>query len=540
MELVFYLLQRTKTNIVSGILTGIMSGLGSAALIGFINSRLNNPDTSFDNAVLVFTGLAFLVLSTHILSTVIVMRVGQVAARDLRMELSRRIIATPLRLLQQLGAARLMANLTEDINTLVDASQIIPNLCINISWVIGCFIYLAWLSPELFMLVSFIIVSGIIIYQLSSVKVLQIFRQIRELDDTLFAHFRALIQGIKEIKLHTQRRHAFLKDVLFPTAEASCRSNISAMTIFAVAATIGTATLYLLIGMILFEASGWKNITQEIVTGYTLTVLYIMAPLTAIIGELPILSRANIALDKINQLKSELLNNPEEFNKCSQDLTQSQSSLLEFVNVMHRYQREESGQNFTLGPLNLKIQSGEMVFIIGGNGSGKSTLGLILVGLYSPESGEIRLNDKIICDSNREFYRQQFSVVFSDFYLFQCLLGLSRGHLDNTASLYLSKFKLDHKVSIENGVFSTIDLSQGQRKRLALITAYLEDRPFYVFDEWAADQDPIFKEFFYTVILSDLKARGKTVVAITHDDHYFHMADRCIRLENGQIQHSFS
>ncbi|MDO9312171.1 MAG: ATP-binding cassette domain-containing protein, partial [Nitrosomonas sp.] len=200
----------------------------------------------------------------------------------------------------------------------------------------------------------------------------------------------------------------------------------------------------------------------------------------------------------------------------------------------HRYKRERDERNFTLGPLNLTLQPGEVVFITGGNGSGKSTLGLLLVGLYSPESGQITLNDEVVCGESLEYYRQQFSVVFSDFYLFESLLGLVKADLDERAQAYLNKLQLDHKVKVENGIFSTIELSQGQRKRLALVTAYLEDRPFYVFDEWAADQDPLFKELFYTTLLADLKARGKTVVVITHDDHYFHLADRCIRLENGQ------
>jgi putative pyoverdin transport system ATP-binding/permease protein len=103
------------------------------------------------------------------------------------------------------------------------------------------------------------------------------------------------------------------------------------------------------------------------------------------------------------------------------------------------------------------------------------------------------------------------------------------------ASSQRAQLQLDRKVTVADGVFSTVELSQGQRKRLALVMTYLEDRPFYVFDEWAADQDPLFKELFYTVLLCDLKSRGKTVVVITHDDHYYHVADRCVRLEDGRI-----
>jgi putative pyoverdin transport system ATP-binding/permease protein len=175
------------------------------------------------------------------------------------------------------------------------------------------------------------------------------------------------------------------------------------------------------------------------------------------------------------------------------------------------------------------------VFLVGGNGSGKTTLAKVLAGLYAPESGEIRLNGRTVTASDREAYRQHFSVVFADFYLFERLVGLGRPDLDAQATQYLRHLRLDTKVSVTEGAFSTTELSQGQRKRLALLTAYLEDRPVYLFDEWAADQDPVFKKVFYTQLLPELKARGKTVLVISHDDRYFGMADRVIRLDYGKL-----
>lgn len=537
-DIVIHLLSRSRFNIVLGVVTGIVSGLGSAALIALINTEVHTTALDFGYAPWIFGSLGFLVLFTHITSAIIVMRVGQTAARDLRMELSRRIMSAPLPLLQKLGAPRLMANLTEDIGVLVDAFQMIPYMCINISWVLGCLIYLCWLSWNLFVLVIAIIMLGVAIYRLSTIKAIGPLRAAREQDDALYAHFRGLIQGIKEIKLHRQRQDAFLTDLLYPTAEACRQGNISAMTVFTLAAALGTATLYFLIGIVIFETSTWENISQEIVTGYTLTLLFMMSPLTAVVSGLPTLSRASIALGKINHVQKELVEQAEDVNGLAPAVVSTHPGSIEFIEVTHSYKRERDERNFTLGPLNLTLQPGEVVFITGGNGSGKSTLGLLLVGLYSPESGQVRLNDEAVCGESLEYYRQQFSVVFSDFYLFESLLGLVKSDLDERAQAYLNKLQLDHKVKVENGIFSTIELSQGQRKRLALVTAYLEDRPFYVFDEWAADQDPLFKELFYTTLLADLKARGKTVIVITHDDHYFHLADRCIRLENGQILES--
>ena len=174
---------------------------------------------------------------------------------------------------------------------------------------------------------------------------------------------------------------------------------------------------------------------------------------------------------------------------------------------------------------------------MGGNGSGKSTLAKLITGLYIPESGVVRINGNIVNDDNREWYRQHFSVVFSDFFLFERLLGITNPNLNVQAQEYLQQLRLERKVRIENDKLSTTQLSQGQRKRLALLTAYLEDRPIYLFDEWAFDQDPTFREIFYRQILPNLKQRNKAVLVISHDDHYFDLADRIIKLDYGTIEY---
>jgi putative pyoverdin transport system ATP-binding/permease protein len=159
------------------------------------------------------------------------------------------------------------------------------------------------------------------------------------------------------------------------------------------------------------------------------------------------------------------------------------------------------------------------------------------MGLYQPDSGEIRVDGTLITEAERDDYRQRFSVVFYDFYLFERLYGADAADIDARSESYLKTLQLSHKLQIKDGKLSTVDLSQGQRKRLALLSAYLEDRPIYVFDEWAADQDPQFKQVFYYQLLPDLKARGKTVIVISHDDRYYSLADRVIKLESGKVEY---
>jgi putative ATP-binding cassette transporter len=242
-----------------------------------------------------------------------------------------------------------------------------------------------------------------------------------------------------------------------------------------------------------------------------------------------------VALQKVQELGISLSSHSTE--TCSFDQTEEGTSFsrLELKGIVHSYHREQEDSHFVLGPLDLTFHPGELVFLVGGNGCGKSTLAKILAGLYVPEAGEIRLDGRLITDKNRDEYRQLFSAVFADFYLFENLLGLNRPNVDVQAGEYLELLHLQHKVKVRDGVLSTTAVSQGQRKRLALLTAYVEDRPFYLFDEWAADQDPYFKGVFYTQLLPELKSRGKTVLVISHDDKYFDVADRIIKMDYGKL-----
>jgi len=260
----------------------------------------------------------------------------------------------------------------------------------------------------------------------------------------------------------------------------------------------------------------------------------LMTPLEVLMNLLPQLGRAAVATRTVEQLGLTL----EAENREREAAAGSGApgwGRLELRGVTHSYRRENEEESFLLGPIDLAFAPGELVFLVGGNGSGKTTLAKVLTGLYVPEDGELSFNDQPITDANRDRFRQHFSTVFSDAFIFETLLGLDKPELDHDAHDLLAQFQIDHKVQVKDGALSTINLSQGQKKRLALLTAYLEDRPIYLFDEWAADQDPQFREIFYYQLLPGLTARGKTVIVISHDDRYYHVADRIITLDYGKI-----
>ncbi len=540
MKLISFIFLRARKTFMLALLAGIISGASSIAFLAVINSALQNQSGGPGLLLWGFVGLCIVLPVSRFISESLLARFGQSALFDLRLHLSRQVLATPLRHLEDLGSHKLLTAFTDDLVIVTNSLLIIPVISINTAVVIWALIYMGWLSWLLLLMVLGFMVIGILSYRFPIINAQKNLRLAREESDELMSHLRALTEGIKELKLHYGRRESFLKDMFEPTAEAFRRYNVTGLTAYTAAASWGQVLVFVVIGLILFGLPMFRQVSVETLTGYILALLYMMTPLQVIINSLPGIGRANVALKKIEELRLSLANQPADTATIAPLPPAASWRGLELIGITHTYQRENDDSHFTLGPIDLSLNEGEMVFLVGGNGSGKTTLAKLLTGLYLPEDGELYLDGRRVTDETREAYRQHFSVVFSDFYLFERLLGLDALKLDGQASEYLSALHLSNKVEVRDGVLSTTNLSQGQRKRLALLTAYLEDRPIFLFDEWAADQDPHFKDIFYLKLLPELKAKGKTVFVISHDDRYFHLADRLIKLEDGKLSEQTS
>jgi len=529
-----FLCRSSWLTVVGVLLAGIISGLSSAALVALINSTLSN---TLDAKLLpwLFVGLSIAVLSSGFLSNYLLNRLSAQIVCDLRIQISRLILAAPYPYLQKLGKSALLAHLTEDISVIANASQLLPLVCINFAVVAGCMTYLSWLSWHLALVLAGVIVFGVLSSSLFREWPKKAVLKAREEYDVLNSDFRALTEGVRELKLHRQRSEAFMAQSLAASAEAYRRYSFRGAVAYLLVNQWAQLLYFLVIGVILYVFPVWQVIDQKVIGGYTLVFLFMMSPLSILTTSLPVFSRAKVSLQKVRQLGEQLKNQAIQADAPDKREVCTNFSGLSLQGVTHSFHREKENRNFTLGPIDLDFKSGELVFLVGGNGSGKTTLAMLLIGLYTPEQGDIRWNGEAVDDGNKEDYLQNFSVIFSDFYLFDELYGFDNEKNHVLIADYLQRLHLHHKVRVENGRFSSVNLSQGQRKRLALLVAYLEDRPFYVFDEWAADQDPEFKHLFYTELLPALKARGKTVLVISHDDRYFYLADRCIKLEEGQI-----
>lgn len=532
--------QNSRSIIILSVVTGAISGVGSATLIAVINAVVSGTSTRLPLGW-VFLSLCFVIPAAGYCSEVLLVRLTAGAAHDLRIQLSQRILSAPYSLLEEIGAHRLLAIITEDTRTLTEVVSILPLAITQLAILTGCLVYLGWLSWLLLLLMLGYMLVGTITYRVPLQRAMRYFKLMREEWDHTFKAIRGITEGAKELKLNRDRREAFVSRQLEPPIAGIRRNEVVGNGLAAISRKGGQILFFVFIGIVLFVTPRFIHLDHQTLTGYVLTVLFMIAPFSIILGTLPSFGRAHIAAEKIRSLGLSLSNQPSEAlgpgHTSALPASGTKWHRLDLVDVMHVYRHEGAADEFCLGPLNLTFYPGQLIFLIGGNGSGKTTLAKLLMGLYEPNKGEICLDDKTITRDNRDEYRQYFSVVFYDFYLFEQLLGVSNHDLDAKSKNYLIQLQLDHKVTVVGGELSTLELSQGQRKRLALLTAYLEDRPIYIFDEWASDQDPLFKDVFYHQILPELKSRGKTVIVVTHDDRYYHLADRLIKVDRGQVEY---
>ncbi|MEZ5515386.1 MAG: cyclic peptide export ABC transporter [Steroidobacteraceae bacterium] len=533
-----FLLDKSRRSVVWMMIAGLLSGLFSAAFLALISRALQQNDQWTTWLLLAFIAAAVGKIISGVASQLLLVRISQGTILQLSLDICRRLLRAPLRTIERRGGSQVLATLTDDVTSVTWAMQCLPQLAMHLSVLAGCAVYLAWLSWRVFLAMSIVTIISAVVYRLLYMRALTQVERSRLARGRLLDLFRNLTFGIKELMMHGRRRSAFVAEALQPAADEYRDSNVVASTQYAMADAWIQLQYYLLIGLLLFALPLWLPGDVEALTAYVFAMLYLMNPIYGIVGAFPPVARGEVALRRIEELGLKL---DEEMPQEQQAglSGKSDACAISLRDVVFAYSSEVDGESgFTLGPIDFDLRPGELVFVVGGNGSGKSTFIKLLAGLYPPQSGELRLNSELITDVNRGSYRDQFSVVFSEPYLFDRLLGLTGQDFEQAANRYLQLLQIDHKVSVQAGKFSTTDLSQGQRKRLALVVAYLEDRPIYVFDEWAADQDPDYKRVFYSQLLPDLKARGKAVVVVTHDDRYFHLGDRVVVLEDGKARNT--
>ena len=359
-------------------------------------------------------------------------------------------------------------------------------------------------------------------------------------EDNKFVHgFGDLIDGFKELKMNSAKFHDFLDDQLEPLAARAREFRTEAGLVLNRSVLLATASLFIVLAALIFLLPVISPAEVPKLIRLTTFVVFIFGPLGQVVGFYPFLNEAIASIREIQRVEK-LLDSIYE-QGLADPLSETEPPLsfntLSCTGLAFHYQDEHGQPSFSLEPLDFELSKGELVFISGGNGSGKSTFLKVLAGLYPPASGSIALNAMPIGRDNRQSYRNLFSAIFSDFHLFDRIYGIKEVDYDRLRSL-LDLTDLSHKTSIVDHQITTVDLSSGQRKRLALVLSILEDKPILLLDEWAAEQDPQFRRKFYREILPWLKQQEKTVVAVTHDDDHYDVADRVLKMQFGKFVRS--
>jgi putative ATP-binding cassette transporter len=533
MNLLKFLLHSSRGIVALSVVAGVACGLSGIGVIALVQAELATA-RSPRALVWAFVGLCLVSALSQVVAQAAMVRLSQGSVSKLCLHLCRRILALPLERFEELEPGGLLALLTEDVAIVAGGTNGIPLLCTNVPIVLLGLAYVGWLSPVVLGCMMVCLIPAVAAYQLLGACALRQHRAARAGHDALVAHFHALVGGFRELKIHHGRRGAFLAEALAASEHVRDRTTLG-YTLHAVAGSVGRLGVFGAIGLLLFVMPAAFGFSKQTLAGTILITLFLMAPLELILTWIPILGRARASLLKIEELLPvlEAQGTSELPRSCSRPLRFRES--LQLAGATYAYHHEPDGTGFAIGPLDLSLRPGEVIFVVGDNGSGKTTLVKLVSGLYELESGAIVLDGHRVTAEECEDYRQLFSVVFADGYLFPTLLGLNPLGLDARARNLLERLDLAGLVQVKAGAFSTLNLSQGQRRRLSLLAACLEDRPICIFDEWAANQDAHFRKVFYLELIPELKARGKALLVITHDEDYFDAADRVVKLHDGQL-----
>ena len=511
-----------------------LSGGASAAILAIVNAAAENVTNTESNMrflVMFLVANAVFILTQTRVMTAVCQRVEE-AIHSMRLKILERARHAELLDIERIGRSEIFACISRETQTIAQAA---PSIVIGAqSAVLVAFtlVYMAFLSPlSAILSVAFTVLGGWFHFKQSG----QIKRQLADAytqENMLVDRFTDMLDGFKEVKMSTARS-ADLSARIVETSRTVTDLRIATQTLYSKNFAFSQVTFYMLTGMLVFVVPNIDQTYADVVLMTTTASLFMIGPISNVVGSLPIFNNAEAAAGSLIDLEQRL-------SKIEPGVADTAAPITRFNRiamdrVVFRYPEQHGESGFVVGPIDLEIERGETVFITGGNGSGKTTMIRVLIGLYPATEGVIRIDGEPIGKNRLTAYRNLFAVVFADNHLFGELYGIETIDPVRADALF-EVLEMRHKARLEGRRFSTTTLSGGQRKRLALIAAVLEQRPIVMFDEWAADQDPHFRKRFYREILPMLKAEGITVLAITHDDAYFDAADKHVHLEAGRLK----
>ncbi len=508
------------------------SGIANAMLLMVTNTAAVKGGGFFDMLQFILLFILYAIGFRSCFNRVTVM--FEDAVERARVRIAGKLRSLDLMGLNQMDNTAVYNRLTQQTAVISDAAGVLAASLQSAALVVFTALYLASVSIPAFVLTVLLIGGGLMTYFHRSGEVNARMREASGHEMAFFEAIGDLIGGFKELKLNLGRSNALFERIA-AAASAVRKLKVLSADMFNTNYIFAYSLFYALLGVLVFIGPNYQPSASSDIMRLTAIVLFVIGPTATVVAGIPAWAKATLAATEIAGLEADLDRlrrqtpppSPPEPGRFADFTT------IELRNVDFQYRG--TAERFEVGPLNLTVQRGEILFITGGNGSGKSTLLKLLCALYHPDGGHILVDGRTVLPVDVQAYRSLFSAIFTDFYLFKTLDGADAIDPAMVESL-LQLMRIENKTRFEGEGFSTLDLSTGQRKRLALVVALLENRPVMIFDEWAADQDPQFRRYFYETLLPDLKRQGKTVIAVTHDEHFLHHADRLVKMEYGRIE----
>ncbi|MFA6471877.1 MAG: cyclic peptide export ABC transporter [Candidatus Latescibacterota bacterium] len=515
------------------IFMSFLSGISNGTIVAIINaaalSHRKGEEDLIRYALMFLVAVVTYAFCNNNLLTLSV-EMGERIVKDFRVRLAERIRESELLVFDRLETSQVFITLSDNTTVISRASQPIFRACGSSIMLLFCFAYLYIISPIAFYINLFMTITTVVVYMKATGEVENLFSKAYSHEKKFFHYIMQLLDGIKEIKMNHLRGKDLFENFIEPQAEEAREDKVGANRLYVRSYLLTKVFVFFVTASFVFLLPMLQSISNEEMISLITVVLFMISPIGDIVEAMPEMARANVAVKKLGELEQNL-NTRESMETASPVKSIKHVKL---VKAEFCYRDSNKDSVFCVGPIDMEFRAGEIAFIVGGNGSGKSTLLKMIAGLYPLERGALILDDEPVLNENRQMVRENFSAIFSGFHLFDHLYGM-RDVNPLEVNALLRRMNLDLKTTFRKGAFSRIDLSTGQRKRLALIVSLLEDRPIYIFDEVAADQDPQFREYFYTTILNELRKLNKVVLVASHDQEFFDKADKVYRLDYGRI-----
>ena len=463
-------------------------------------------------------------------------RIAEAAICSVRVRLADKIRRSDLLALESIGEADIHARISRDTAAIAQAARPLFGAAQSAVMIVFTMAYIAAVSPIAMVLCLGLIGGGAAIYLKDHSGYESGLNEASKTEDELYSSLSGLLKGFKELRInHLKSDDVFQEFQSTATRVRDVRTRV--MILFSNNIVFVEMFFVILLGTIAFVLPVVSTSFSGSATKIVAAILFFFGPLGNVVTMVPVFAQVNVTVENLQRLEATL---DEVLAKSAGQEIVPLTDFSDFATIRldglsFTYRDPAGNSTFQIGPINGEVHRGEILFLVGGNGSGKTTFLKLFTALYHPAQGAIRVNDVEIGPANVQSYRNLFSAIFSDFHLFDKLHGLRASAPERVDEL-LRLMEISHKTAFSDGRFTNTHLSTGQRKRLALVVSYLEDKPVYIFDEVAADQDPHFRRYFYETMLLELKRAGKTILVVSHDDRYFHVGDRVLQMDYGALK----